>query len=27
MYLPDLLQFGLKSYRLAAANCEIVQVS
>jgi hypothetical protein len=27
VYLPDLLQFCLKSYRLAAANCEIMQVS
>jgi hypothetical protein len=27
VYLPDLLQFCLKSYRLAAANCEITQVS
>ena len=24
--LPDLLQFCLKSYRLATANCEIMQV-
>jgi hypothetical protein len=27
VYLPDLLQFYLKSYRLAAADCEIMQVS
>jgi hypothetical protein len=27
VYSPDLFQFCLKSYRLAAANCEIMRVA